>query len=165
MSRIFVIAVLISLVAVTASAQENNKKPELSSEQPASSTIEKSAIQENVLAPNSARNLELRAEMNEEIATRLATEETTIAKLASDLDRSVTSEDRQATQRRISLAKQTAWRDILAIQLKYAQLGGYTDQATELAMRIARLDEGLSKSQAMQQSSRRDDVQIDRGGE
>lgn len=164
MSRILVIALLTLLVAGTALAQ-NHKEPELASDEAVSREAVKMDTQDEALSLDNARNLELRQAMNEEIALRLASEKTTIATMAADLERAATSEDKQAIQRRVSLAKQTAWRDILAIQLKYAHLGGHTEQAAELEERVARLDEGLSEPQSVRPSTSRDDRAQGKGGE
>jgi hypothetical protein len=164
MSRILFVALLTLLVAGIASA-ETPKEPELSPVEPAVREIDKAEMQDEALSLDNTRNLELRTAMNEEIALRLATEKTTIAGMATDLERAVTSDDKQATQRRISVAKQVAWRDILAIQLKYAHLGGHTEQAAELEERVARLDEGLSEPQSIRPSTSRDSAAQGKGSE
>jgi hypothetical protein len=94
-----------------------------------------------------AESQALRTAMNDEIASRLAVEQETVAELVARLEAAASDQDRLALQKRIMAAKQTGWRDVLAIQLKYAELGGHTEQAEQLRERVARLDEGLSPAQ------------------
>ena len=93
------------------------------------------------------RNNTLRQSKNEEMNTRLATEQTTVAQLVTELEAAVTSTERRAIQLRIQEAKQQTMVDLLAIQLKYARLGNHDEQAQLLEERIARLEEGLNRPQ------------------
>jgi hypothetical protein len=109
--------------------------------------------------------LKLRQEMNEEIAARMATEQEAVFALAARLDAAPSSDARLALQIQISDLKQKGRRDLLAIQLKYAERGGYEEQAGDLRVRIERLDEGLSPVRSARSSSRRQSDLSDRDGE
>ena len=160
MRKIVVFTLVLSLLAGFAAAQQD-VQPKSIKEAPVV-TNTKSA---DVVSPDIARrNVELRQAKNDEIATRMAEEQTAVAALVTELDASVTSQDKQDLQRRIQATKQTAWRDVLAIQLKYARLGGFDEQAQSLEARIVRLDEGLSTPRTPVTGSIRNNQVSNKGG-
>lgn len=106
------------------------------------------AISEEEAAKAAAlHQLQLRNSMNAEIADRLETEKATIAELSQDLENASTGEARFGIQRQVQDARLGTWRDLLAIQLRYAILSGHQELAQQLQERVVRLDEGLSKTQ------------------
>jgi hypothetical protein len=149
---------MLSILAATALAvdPQDTQKPQLQSDKPAVSAADKAELPAAATATANRRSLELRNAMNDEIAARLVAEKATIATLTGELDRAAKGDGQLAVQRRIQAAKQSAWRDVLGIQLKYANLGGHPEQARDLEERIARLNEGLSQPQALPQADRRD---------
>ena len=129
--------------------------------EPVTTTFEKAealsgTVQDPVqIANRKALNVELEA-------SRLASQNE-VATLVEELQAAVTGEDRMAFQKRISAVKQMAWRDNLAIQMKYAELGGFTKQAQELQVRIQRLDDGIASPQAAQSGSLRNSASNEGG--
>ncbi len=139
--------ILIAMVLMTGSAlAQDDATPRKFDEKAVTSAVEKGAAAP-VDAQAAQAQREMQLAMSEEISSRMAAEEAAVAELAAKLGTSPDSEARLELQRQISETKNEGWRDILAIQLKYADLGGHTDQATELRARLARLDEGLSPTQ------------------
>ena len=141
--------ILIAMVLMTSSAfAQDNATPRKFDEKAVTSTVEKSAAAP--VDPQAAQaQREMQLAMNEEISSRITAEEAAVAELAAKLSTTPDSQARLDLQRQISETKHKGWRDILAIQLKYADLGGHTDQATELRERLAHLDEGLSPTQSV----------------
>ena len=144
--RTFIIATMIlTLLAGLALAQDQDQtQPKSIKEQPVVSTSKALSADE---MDTVRRNNTLRLSKNEEMNTRLATEQTTVAQLVTELEAAVTSTERRAIQLRIQEAKQQTMVDLLAIQLKYARLGNHDEQAQLLEERIARLEEGLNRPQ------------------
>lgn len=161
MRKMALLTFVFTLLAGFATAQEV-VQPKSIKEAPVVTNTKSS----DVVSPDLARrNVELRQAKNDEIAIRMAEEKTAVAVLVTELDAAVTSQDKQDIQRQIQATKETAWRDILAIQLKYARLGGFDEQALSLEERIVRLDEGLSKPQAPVSGSLRNTQGSNKGGE
>ncbi len=142
--RTFILATMIlTLLAGLALAQDQTQ-PKSIKEQPVVSTSKALSADE---MDTVRRNNALRLSKNEEMNTRLATEQTTVAQLVTELEAAVTTSERRAIQLRIQEAKQQTMVDLLAIQLKYARLGNHDEQAQLLEERIARLEEGLNQPQ------------------
>nr|MEE4269831.1 hypothetical protein [Candidatus Krumholzibacteria bacterium] len=143
MRTMILTAMILTLLAGLALAQDQTP-PRSIKEQPVVSTSKALSADE---MDTVQRNNELRLAKNEEMNTRLATEQTIVAQLVTELEASVTTSDRRAIQLRIQEAKQQTMVDLLAIQLKYARLGNHDEQAQLLEERIARLEEGLDRPQ------------------
>jgi hypothetical protein len=146
--------ILIAMVLMTSSAlAQDNATPRKFDQEAVTSTVEKSAAAP--VDPQAAQaQREMQLAMNEEISGRITAEEAAVAELAAKLATTPDSQARLELQRQISETKNEGWRDILAIQLKYANLGGHTDQATELRERLVRLDEGLSPTQTVNSAAK-----------
>ncbi len=141
--------ILIAMVLMTGSAlAQDAATPHKFDEKAVTSTVEKGAAAP-VDAQAAQAQREMQLAMTEEISNRMAAEEAAVAELAAKLATSPDSQARLKLQRQVSETKNEGWRDILAIQLKYADLGGHTAQATELRERLAHLDDGLSPTQSV----------------
>jgi len=142
--RTFILATMILTLLAGLALAQDQIQPRPLKDQP-EVTTDKAMSTEDI--DNALRNNELRLAKNEEMNTRLATEQTTVAQLVTELEAAVTTSDRRAIQLRIQEAKQQTMVDLLAIQLKYARLGNHDEQAQLLEERIARLEEGLDRPQ------------------
>jgi YesN/AraC family two-component response regulator len=162
--RIFLVFSALVLLTGFALAQDNSS-PSKFSQNPASTPLEKSQSADTEDQQATKSQQALRTAMNDEIALLTIAEKDAVAVLVAKLDQAYSSEDRLALQKQISEAKLKGWRDNLATQLKYAELGGYTEQAEDLRERVAQLDAGLSPVQAAQSSPRRVDAETNKGGQ
>ena len=151
--RHFSIVTLLILLAGTALAQDN-ATPRKFTEEPARTQIDNKAAEAPTDLQDAKAQQAKRTAMNEEINLRITAEKDAVTLLTARLETALTSEARLELQGQISAAKQKGWRDVLAIQLKYAELGGHTAQAEDLRARVARLDEGLSPTQSANQTAK-----------
>lgn len=145
--RILMCVSALLLMAGSALAQNTDTTAKFNQE-PVQSPVQSGSEALAVPDAMSAAQLQLRADMNAEIEARFTAEQGAVAALVARLEGARSSEDRLALQTRITAVKAQGWRDVLGIQLKYAELGGYTEQAEKLREQVTRLDEGPASAAA-----------------
>ena len=130
------------LLAGTAVAQDEPIPSKELDTESATIEIEKTPAEIEADATARAAALELRRQLNAELAANVELRNQKIDALVAKLDQAATSDQRHELQRQISDLKRQGHRDLLTIQLKYAELGGHTEQAENLRERVTRFDEG-----------------------
>ncbi|MCA9298040.1 MAG: hypothetical protein KDA28_03180 [Phycisphaerales bacterium] len=97
------------------------------------------------LDEETAQTRALQLALNEEIAQRFAEERSAVTGLEREYREATSAEARTEIDRRAREIQLHTWREVLAIQAKFATLAGQTDRAERLAARIQRLDADLSQ--------------------